>query len=59
MSLLRLMRLYFSMQRKHEITGDVFDILLSCGDFCEFKFLMLSHKFSKQNGAHLVLSAGT
>mmetsp|Transcript_6614 Transcript_6614/g.10426 ORF Transcript_6614/g.10426 Transcript_6614/m.10426 type:complete len:196 (+) Transcript_6614:157-744(+) len=31
-------------KRKDEITGDVFDILLSCGDFSEFKFLMLSHK---------------
>lgn len=31
-------------KRKDEISEDVFDILLSCGDFAEFKDLMLSHK---------------
>jgi len=30
--------------RKEEITGDVFELLLSLGDFSEFKHLMLSHK---------------
>jgi len=27
-----------------EVSGDVFDLLLSIGDFTEFKDLMLSHK---------------
>jgi len=31
-------------KRQNEMTGDVFDTLLSCGDFEEFKFIMLSYK---------------
>ena len=31
-------------EREDEVTGDVFDLLLSCGDFQEFKSLVLSHK---------------
>jgi ADP-ribosylation factor 2-binding protein len=31
-------------KRKDDITGDVFELLLSLGDFNEFKQLMLSHK---------------
>lgn len=31
-------------ERKDEVVGDVFDILLSCSDFEEFKSLMLSHR---------------
>ena len=34
--------------RQDEICGDAFDILLSCGDFAEFKDLMLSHKAQAQ-----------
>mmetsp|Transcript_22040 Transcript_22040/g.26029 ORF Transcript_22040/g.26029 Transcript_22040/m.26029 type:complete len:184 (-) Transcript_22040:92-643(-) len=33
--------------RKDEICGDVFDLLLSLGDFAEFKDLMLDHKRTK------------
>lgn len=29
---------------KDEMVGDVFDMLMSCGDFHEFKALMLSFK---------------
>ncbi|CAK9024434.1 Stearoyl-CoA desaturase (Acyl-CoA desaturase) (Delta(9)-desaturase) (Delta-9 desaturase) (Fatty acid desaturase) [Durusdinium trenchii] len=41
---------HMCQQRKDEVAGDVFDILLSCGDFAEFKFLMLSHK--AEHSAH-------
>ena len=32
------------VDRVHEVFGDVFDILQSLTDFCEFKDLMLSHR---------------
>ena len=37
--------------RQDEICGDAFDVLLSCGDFAEFKGLMLSHKRELEGGA--------
>mmetsp|Transcript_12804 Transcript_12804/g.20841 ORF Transcript_12804/g.20841 Transcript_12804/m.20841 type:complete len:186 (-) Transcript_12804:235-792(-) len=43
---------YTCEQRRHEICGDVFDILLSLGDYDEFKELMISHKTSNHHPAH-------
>jgi uncharacterized membrane protein YgcG len=34
-----------------ELAGEVFDLLLSLGDFMEFKDLMLSYKRNKQGGS--------
>mmetsp|Transcript_29403 Transcript_29403/g.65835 ORF Transcript_29403/g.65835 Transcript_29403/m.65835 type:complete len:209 (+) Transcript_29403:78-704(+) len=36
-----------SARPQEEVTGDVFDLLLSLGDFAEFKDLMLAHKREK------------
>ncbi|GBG34778.1 ADP-ribosylation factor-like protein 2-binding protein [Hondaea fermentalgiana] len=38
-------------KRKDEVCGDVFDILLSLGDFDEFKDLMVSHRPSSHHAA--------
>lgn len=38
-------------EREEEITGDVWDILLSLGDFIEFKSMMLAHKQQLQGNA--------
>mmetsp|Transcript_29196 Transcript_29196/g.29545 ORF Transcript_29196/g.29545 Transcript_29196/m.29545 type:complete len:167 (+) Transcript_29196:114-614(+) len=39
--------------RPDELSGEVFDLLLSLGDFNEFKQLMLSHKKAKSAGADI------
>jgi ADP-ribosylation factor 2-binding protein len=36
--------------RKDEVSGEIFDLLLSMGDFTEFKDLMLSHKRAMASG---------
>eukprot|EP00472_Partenskyella_glossopodia_P007198 CAMPEP_0197525362 /NCGR_PEP_ID=MMETSP1318-20131121/11442_1 /TAXON_ID=552666 /ORGANISM="Partenskyella glossopodia, Strain RCC365" /LENGTH=164 /DNA_ID=CAMNT_0043078661 /DNA_START=79 /DNA_END=573 /DNA_ORIENTATION=+ len=37
-------------ERPEEVTGDVFDMLISLADFKEFRDLMFAHKMSKNNG---------
>eukprot|EP01041_Mallomonas_annulata_P002739 gene2739-5394_t len=52
----------FSMQkfekllstRSDQLSGDVFDLLISLGDFNEFKQLMLSQKRTKNSGSELL-----
>lgn len=39
------------IDRKDEIGGDIFDLLLSFSDFSEFKSLIIAHKLSKLSGA--------
>ena len=43
--------------RKDEMTGDVFDLLLSLGDFNEFKDRMLAHKTGFNGNAFLISGA--
>ena len=44
--------------RQDEICGDAFDVLLSCGDFAEFKDLMLAHKAQAQGTVGFAAAGG-
>ena len=41
-----------------ELDGEVFDLLMSLGDFSEFKQLMLSHKQAKHSNGTDIASLG-
>lgn len=43
-------------KRQEEISGEIFDMLLSLGDYAEFKQMMLSHKAERSGGAGLSIS---
>ena len=43
-------------KRQDEISGEIFDMLLSLGDYSEFKHMMLSHKAEKNGGASLSIN---
>jgi ADP-ribosylation factor 2-binding protein len=53
---LRDVQSHFSSSDEEEITGDVWDVLHSMGDFNEFKSMMLAHKQSL-NGESIDMSA--
>merc|ERR1719487_111885 len=43
-------------KRQDEISGEIFDMLLSLGDYSEFKQMMLSHKAEKNGESSLSIS---
>ena len=49
--------MHMCSKRRDELIGDVFDLLMSLGDFEEFKFLMLSYKAEAEGSVHGASSA--